>query len=203
MIRDFGGQQFLAGMGNVIMSYMRASNGFVKEQAYLMLPDKHYTTVDKAIKGLVYERCIFKKGERDFVANPKSEIDFTMERCLWVMLDMKGDAILKEENDDFWIAPAHKPAKLSYVKNMVRYDIVPFDRGEDHVLKTLEDLHKEEIEKYPESVHKYIIVVPNEKVLDTVPQLNIPHIFAIVNDRPNDQMDYERKEFVDIDYYEG
>lgn len=205
MYNDFGGQRYLMEHGSVIMRYIKECGTFMKEQAYLMLPQKHYSTVDKVLRGLKAERCIFEKEKGYYVANPRGKINYKMLNCLWVLLDMKGDAILKEGSIDapFWLKPATQPALLSYVKNTILYDIVPVNRGEEIILKVLEDNYKQEQEKYPESKHKYIIVVPNESVLETMPELEIPHLFAIVKELSSSQMDYESKNLVDIDYYEG
>jgi len=200
---NFGGQRYLMENGNVILNYAKESGVFTKEQAYLMLPTKHYSTVDKVLKGMKVERCIFQKGERYFVVNPASQINYQMINCLWVLLDMKGDEVLKDSESSFWLTSPSKPAFLSYVKNTVLYDIVPVNRGEEVILQTLEVSYRNELEKYPESKHKYIIVVPNEDVLETMPELEIPHIFAIVNDIPFEEMDYEHKKVVNIEYYEG
>ena len=93
--------------------------------------------------------------------------------------------------------PTHLPAPVYGLMP------VPVNRGEEIILKVLEDNYKQEQEKYPESKHKYIIVVPNESVLETMPELEIPHLFAIVKELSSSQMDYESKNLVDIDYYEG
>lgn len=203
MYNDFGGQRYLMENGSVIMNYIKESGVFTKEQAYLMLPQKHYSTIDKVIKGLKVERFVFQKDERYYVANPRAEVNHKMINCLWVLLDMKGDVVLKDNNSTFWLTSASQPSLLSYVKNTVLYDIVPVNRGEELILKTLENAYKNELEKYPESKHKYIIVVPNMSVLETMPELEIPHIFAIVNELSDSEMDYESKKVVSIDYYEG
>lgn len=198
--QQFGGQAYLMGLGTTIMEYAKACGVFTKEQAYLMWPEKHYSTIDKALRGLVVHRNVFLQGERYYLVNPRATIDYDMIRCLWVLLDMKGDA--KPNTKEFWLSRSVRPAYISYVKNSILYDIVPVNRGEDAILRAIDTQYQEEKSSSDENYHKYIIVVPNMDVLETLPIVNAPHIFAIVNDIPYEMMDYEAKKVVDVSYFE-
>lgn len=206
-MQKFGGQQYLMENGAIILNYAKQSGVLTKEQAYMMLPQKHYQTIDKVLNGLRVERTLFLRGDRYYVINPmKQQLsmeDYQMIKCLWVLLDLKGDAVLKDSNSNFWLTSAEKPAILSYVKSNVLYKIVPVDRGEEIKLKALETAYKNELEQYPESKIKYIIVVPNIETLEYMPEVDIPHIFAIVTDIPDEEIDYETKKLIEINYYEG
>lgn len=197
---QYGGQAFLKEIGKPIMDYAKASGSFTKEQAYLMVPQKHFSTIDKALNTMRRNRNIFMKGDRYYVVNPKAEPDYNMIRCLWVLLDMKGDELPNSKN--FWISRASNPAYLSYVKNQILYDIVPVNKGEAATIAYIDAQYINEKENYSEAAHKYIIVVPREDVLETLPQMSAPHIYAVVHDMPYDDMDYEMKKVCDIDYYE-
>ena len=50
-------------------------------------------------------------------------------------------------------------------------------------------------------MHEYILVVQNIDIVDDLPPLNAPHMFAIVNDMLYSEMNYEAKKVCKIDYY--
>ena len=186
-------------VGELILEYIRVSGVITKEQAYLIWPEKHYSSIDRVLRGLVSVHKLFLKGERYYVLNPKSEIDFNMINCMWVVLDLKGKE--KLNTNSFWFSKVLKPAYLSYVKNGVLYDVVPVEKGEDVKLMVLEKDYELEKGRSDEILHKYIIVSRDTDTIESFPIITAPHIYAVVNELPFDEMDYEHKQLVNIEYY--
>lgn len=197
--QQFGGQEYLMEMGGIISEYVRAAGCFAQEQAYLMLPEKHYSTIDKALKGMIVQRNLFLKGERYYVANPKANPDYTMINCLWVLLDMKDKELPNTKG--FWLSSARKPVYLRYVKNNVIYDIVPVNRGENSIIAALDSEYTKDIEESQDIMHKYVIVAPYERVLETYKKMEAPHMYAVVRELSYEEMDLETKKVCNVTYY--
>jgi hypothetical protein len=201
MTTNYGGQAYLTNLAPTIIEYAEKCKSFTKEQAYLMLPEKHFSTIDKVLAGLKTQRRLFLKGERYYVANPKADPDYTMINCLWVLLDMKGESY--PNTADFWLGDAIKPSYISYVKNGIQYDIIPVDRGSEASISFFDRQYVSEVTDFPDTKHKYILVVPNEDILEYLPTMKAPHLYAVVNELNYSDMDYEAKKLCEVEYYQG
>lgn len=190
-------------LGNVLREYARVCGCFTKEQAYMMLPEKHYSAIDKILFSMLKSRTLFLKDERYYTINPKATIDFDMIKCLWIMLDLKGNDI--PGKDDYCITRSKKPAKLAFIRKNVMYEIVAVNSKSASDILFLDRQYEEEVN--PEStdtgiVLKYILVLNDINVVDMLPEMQAPHTYAYVHDIPYAEMDYEMKKLCKIDYYE-
>lgn len=194
--------RYLNEEGETISLYAKTFGCFTRQQAYLM-SDKHYTTVDKVLAGMVKGRKLFQdKGDSNyFIANPKALPDHKMIRCLWIMLFLKGDEKINTEM--FWFGRAKKPSYISYVKGGTLYDVVPVNKGDNNIMKFIENQNDLEVENAEDIKHNYIIAVPSVSALESLTDINVPHMFAVVKDITPDLYDYENKKFVEIDLYES
>jgi len=196
-----GGQFYRNTLGDIILAYANVCGVFTKEQAYLMVPDKHYTSIDKVLKGLKTSRRVFSKEGDYYTMNPIAPIDYNMLRCLWVLLDFKEDCIPNTQN--FLLAPSVKPSFITCVRNNIAYDIVPINAGEAATILLLDGKYAAENEHATsdEVVHKFILAVPNKSVVTTLPVMKAPHIFAVVNELPMSERNYDMKKICEVEYW--
>lgn len=193
-------QNYINSLGSTIMDYVKASGCFSRAQAYLMLQDKHYSTVDKTLYALTKERYIFQVDTDYFVGNPRGKINYDMIACLWVLLDMKGNLV--PGTDKFFLNNGTRPSYLSYVINGIMYDIVPLDRTEMIVMKYIDEQYAREKAELPESEHRYLFLMKSEDDIAKTPSIKAPHMFALVKEIDESAWDKENKVFANVEYFE-
>lgn len=190
-------------LGDVLREYARVCGCFTKEQAYMMLPEKHYTAIDKVLVAMLRNRSLFLQGERYYTINPKMQIDYDRLKCLWILLKHKGNSL--PGTPEFYVTKSREPAKLAYVKNDVLYEIVPVQSDSAKDILFLDKRYEEQVSEYAENglVQEYILVLSSVDIVDYLPEMKAPHIYAVVNDMPIEEMDYETKKLCNIDFYES
>lgn len=186
-------------LAETIREYARICGCFTREQAYLMFLDKHYETIDKLLNTMCQQRILFKKNDRYYTLNPAIKFNYEMMNCLWVMLDLKGNSL--PNTDDFYFTRCSKPALIAFAKKNILYEIVPVDSSSSEDIIFLNRQYESESNGVLDDSHQYILVIPNTDVVENLPVLNAPHMFAIVNDMPYSEMNYEAKKVCKIDYY--
>ena len=186
-------------LAETIREYARICGCFTKEQAYLMLLDKHYETVDKLLNTMCQQRVLFKKNDRYYTLNPAIKFNYEMMNCLWIMLDLKGNSL--PNTDNFYFTRCNKPALIAFTKNDTLYEIVPVDSSSSDDIIFLNRQYEAESVESSNASHQYIFLIPNTDVVADLPTLNAPHMFAVVNDMPYSEMNYEAKKVCNIDYY--
>ena len=186
-------------LAETIREYARICGCFTKEQAYLMFLDKHYETIDKLLNTMCQQRVLFRKDERYYTLNPAIKFDYDMMNCLWIMLDLKGSSL--PNMNDFYFTRCTKPALIAFIKNDTLYEIVPINSSSAESIIFLNRQYEAETMGGSNGLHEYILVVQNTDIVDDLPPLNAPHMFAIVNDMPYSEMNYEAKKVCKTDYY--
>jgi hypothetical protein len=177
-------------LGETIMEYAEKCLCFTRQQAYYMRPLTVETSIDYVLQRLVETRMLkYDMGNTDrFILNSQVAFDYDKVNALWVLLTHKGERILGCETG-FWIAKGRMPYQISYIFNNTLYDVMTVRETNKMDLVLIEREYKQEEEdglhdgtntenKYP---HKYIFVIDNEDVINKLPLINVPHLFAVVD----------------------
>ena len=90
---------------------------------------------------------------------------------------------------------------LKVAMNKGIYEIVPINSSSAESIIFLNRQYEAETMGGSNGLHEYILVVQNIDIVDDLPPLNAPHMFAIVNDMLYSEMNYEAKKVCKIDYY--
>lgn len=186
-----GRDEFFLGLGSILFEYAKNFGGFMKAQAYVMISDKHPETIDKLLHYMVSHKKLHKRGEHEYTVSVRTEMDYGMIRALWVFLDQKKD------RDDIYYYAAPKPSNIGYLKDNTVYEIMAVNQGETGKLELINNRIAATEKEVNHGTIRYIIAIPNIKVMKSLPELRCDYIFAVV---PEDTAYGEAPE---ITYYAG
>jgi len=136
-------------------------------QVIKMLPDKKPETARRIIGNLKKMHMVsdVEGGYLglDHMARPEPRLI----TAVWVLLQFI------DKVDPLAHYPAAYPSQLYFLKESIGYEIVVLYEGELHLTKLLQE--------YPET--KYIIVLPDIELANTLIVPNVPCLFATVNEQ--------------------
>jgi len=96
--------------------------------------------------------------------DPLQKPDAKIITALWVLLQFNGSVAMSAHYK------ANYPAQLYFLKNNKGYEVIVLDEGDDDLLKFVQV--QEEV--------KYVIVVPDVSMMQKLPKLNAPCVYATV-----------------------
>ena len=135
------------------------------EQAIRFLHRKPNQTAQKIIRSLRKQhRISFLKGGSYIGAAPVSKAAPKTEAAIWVLLryiDQIGP--MDHRKADY-------PSQIYFIRNRSAYEIIVLGEGEQQLTSLL----------HPRDEIKYIIIVPDERMISTVRLPNAPCMFATV-----------------------
>lgn len=173
--------EFTETLGGIVMNYAETLGSFTRQQAYLMITERSNQTVDKLLYRMKKMNWIWQiEGSEDrFTLSPMAPFDEDMAKALWPVLVHKGD--VPAGSGRLWIGKGSCPAKISYLLDGKFYDVILLGEENRAVLIYVEREYETEKDGR-KGVHKYVFVVPERDFIKTLPKIEAPHIFAVVDE---------------------
>lgn len=150
----------------LVMYWLSQYGVLLQEQAIAAITDKGRVTAASIIRGLMKKRRLcYLHGGYYVAAAPRLKPDDKIINAIWVLLQYI-----------YQIEPmnhhrASYPGQIYFLKNGCGYEIVVLREGE-HLLPSM---------LTPQDDLKFIIVVPDEKMIPDVKLPNAPCMFVTVN----------------------
>lgn len=167
-------------IGATLMSYADECGCFTAGQAYYMRPATVETSIDHVLRKLTESRLIHQVPTANDWYTSSALEPFSEDRAkaLWVMLVHKGERILNHDPGFFFIR-GRAPFEISYILEDTAYDVMTLTEKNKANLILIDRAYKSGQEAN-EGPHKYIFVIENEDIIEKLPVIEAPHLFAIV-----------------------
>lgn len=174
-------------IGATLLSYAEECGCFTRGQAYYMRPATVETSIDFVLRKLEESRLIHQVPTSNdwFTSSALEPFSEDRAKALWVMLVHKGERILNHDPGYFFIR-GRAPFEISYILDDTAYDVMTLNDSNRSSLILIDRAYKSGQEAN-EGPHKYIFVIEDESIIDRLPVIEAPHLFAIVrlNDTDN------------------
>lgn len=182
----------LAVMADTIKAYADLTGSFTRKQAYAMRPDQEPYVVDRALWKAMQRRIILPAAEeknfnypdvQHFRAHEMRPFDPDKANMLWPLLVKKGDIVYgknTKNKTDIWMTHGTYPSEVTFLLDGVLYDTIPLNEANKSLLIQVDREYQRN--KEAGTGDQYcIFMIDNEDFIDTLPLIDVPHEFCIVN----------------------
>ena len=161
-----------------IIKWLSQYGTLTKTQVIRLLKDKPVSTAEKIIRNLKRDMRITDVGGYYLALDEMCKPDQRLIIAVWVLLQFI------DQVEPLAHYPAVYPAQIFFLKENVGYEIVVLYDGEQHLMRLLQP---------QEDYLKYIIVVPNISMAQSLYVPKVPCLYATV--------DFEGREEPHITFY--